>query len=140
VLAVVKTVFSPPKKSCTIVSQCGHRERQAAAIKKVSGERRKPMKIRIGFLMTVLLLSGAIAANAQQVTVTGCPAPGAIQGCIMIRGADNLTYNITNARKKPDIGKNAIRVTGYVVKRNSYCSQGTVLANVTWTNTNQPCN
>ena len=58
----------------------------------------------------------------------------------MIRGADNVTYNITGAAQKPEFGKNAIRVTGYVVKKVSYCSQGTVLANIRWTKTNQPCN
>jgi hypothetical protein len=97
------------------------------------------MKMCSGVLATATLLSGAMTANAQQVTVTGCPVSGAVQGCIMIRGADNVTYNITDSRQKPEFGKNAIRVTGVTSKTASYCAQGVVLTNVSWSYTNQPC-
>ena len=89
------------------------------------------MKLWRGFLATTLLLSSAMTANAQQVTVTGCPVSGAVQGCVMVRGADNVTYNITESKQKPEFGKNAIRVTGAASKKTSYCAQGVVLTNVT---------
>jgi hypothetical protein len=97
------------------------------------------MKICFVGLATALFLSGAVSAKAQQVTVTGCPVSGAVQGCIIIRGADNVTYNITDSKQKPEVGKNAIRVTGVTSRAASYCAQGVVLTNVSWSYTNQPC-
>ena len=97
------------------------------------------MKIWIGVLAAALFLLGAMTANAQQVTVTGCPVPGKVEGCVIVRGADNVTYNITDAQQRPEFGKNAIRVTGVRSKDNSYCAQGVVLTNVSWSYTDRPC-
>jgi len=91
-------------------------------------------------IVAALVIAGAATANAQQrVTVTGCPINGIAPRCIIIRGPDNTTYNITDARQRPEIGTRAITVTGIRVNRNHYCKQGVVLANVTWTYTNQNC-
>ena len=102
------------------------------------------MKIRTGIASAALLVIGAIAAIAQpvgsnKVTVTGCPLPGVEAKCLVIRGPDNVTYNITDAKQKPEIGQRAIRLTGTATKKLSYCQQGIVLANITWTYTDQKC-
>jgi len=39
----------------------------------------------------------------------------------------------------PEIGQRAIRLTGTVVKKASYCQQGIVLINITWIYTDQAC-
>ena len=98
------------------------------------------MKVRTAMAALALLATSVVAANAQsRVTVIGCPAPGVEARCLVIRGADNVTYNITEARQRPEIGQRAIQLTGTPVKKLSYCQQGVVLTNITWTYTNQSC-
>ena len=87
-----------------------------------------------------LLFAGIVIADAQQrVTVVGCPSPGVEARCLVIRGSDNVTYNITEASQRPEIGQRAIRLTGTTAKKVSYCNQGIVLTNITWTYTDQAC-
>jgi len=102
------------------------------------------MKIRTGIASAALLTAGVFVANAQsvgsnKVTVTGCPLPGVEAKCLVIRGPDNVTYNITDAKQKPEIGQRAIRLTGTATKKLSYCQQGVVLSNIAWTYTDQKC-
>jgi hypothetical protein len=89
---------------------------------------------------TALVVSSAFAANAQQrVFVVGCPTTGVVAKCLVLRGPDNVTYNITDARQRPEIGQRAIQVTGIRSNRLSPCQQGVVLKNVAWTYTDQKC-
>ena len=99
------------------------------------------MKVKTTITAVALLVAVVTGANAQQrVTVVGCPAQGVADArCLVIRGTDNVTYNITDARQRPEIGQRAISVTGYKVNRDHFCKQGIVLANITWTYTNQSC-
>jgi len=97
------------------------------------------MKSRPAIAAALVLASGC-AANAQQrVSVVGCPVPGVEARCLVIRGSDNVTYNISDARQWPEIGQRAIRVTGTKTNKVSYCQQGVVLANITWSYTDQKC-
>lgn len=98
------------------------------------------MKCRTAIAAIALLVTSAVGANAQsRVTVIGCPAPGVEARCLVIRGTDNVTYNISEAKQRPEIGQRAIRLTGTRAKKLSYCQQGVVLTNITWTYTDQPC-
>ena len=98
------------------------------------------MKIRVEIAAAMLLVVSGTSANAQQrVTVIGCPTPGIEAKCLMIRGADNKTYNISGARQRPEIGQRAIRLTGTPTRKLSYCQQGIVLDNITWSYTDQTC-
>jgi len=98
------------------------------------------MKIRTGIAAAALLIMSGSLANAQQkVTITGCPTPGVEANCMMIRGADNKTYNISSAKQRPDIGQRAIRLTGTPTKKVSYCQQGIILDNIAWSYTEQNC-
>lgn len=97
------------------------------------------MKAATGFFGVVLLLGSGVVADAQKVTVVGCPVPGVEAGCLVIRGEDNVTYNITGARVRPNVGQRAIRLTGTKSKKASYCMQGVVLDNISWTYIDQKC-
>jgi hypothetical protein len=98
------------------------------------------MKIRTGIAAATLLVMSGFLANAQQkVTVIGCPTPGVEAKCMMIRAADNKTYNISGAKQQPEIGQRAIRLTGTPTRKLSYCQQGIVLDNITWSYTEQNC-
>jgi hypothetical protein len=99
------------------------------------------MKTKTAVAAVALFFAGIAIASAQQrVTVVGCPARGVADArCLVIRGTDNVTYNITDVRQRPEIGQRAISVTGTKVNRDHFCKQGTVLANITWTYTAQSC-
>jgi hypothetical protein len=98
------------------------------------------MKIRTGIAAAVLLVTSGFLADAQQkVTVIGCPTPGVEANCMMIRGTDNKTYNISAAKQRPDIGQRAVRLTGTTSRKLSYCQQGIALDNIAWSYTEQNC-
>lgn len=98
------------------------------------------MKAKTAVAIMALLAASVASASAQRVTVVGCPARGVADvRCLVIRGTDNITYNITDAKQRPEIGQRAISVTGYKVNRDHFCKQGIVLTNITWTYTNQSC-
>ena len=97
------------------------------------------MKCQTGIAAAALLLASGLAANAQQrVTVIGCPVAGVEPNCLLIRGADNNTYNISGA----DSGRqsaSAVRLSGTKTRKVSYCQQGIMLDKITWTYTEQDC-
>src|SRR5258706_6767824 len=98
------------------------------------------MKCKTTITVAVLLLASGIASNAQQrVTVIGCPTAGVEPNCLLIRGADNNTYNISGAKQRPQPGQHAIRLTGTTTRKSSYCLQGVVLENIVWSYTEQSC-
>ncbi len=103
------------------------------------------MKCKTKMTVAALLLASGLAANAQQanaqqrVTVIGCPTAGVELNCLVIRGADNNTYNISGARQRPQLGQRAVRLSGTVSRRVHYCQQGVVLDNIVWSYTDQNC-
>jgi hypothetical protein len=98
------------------------------------------MKIGTGSATASLLVMSGVLANAQQsVTVIGCPTSGVEANCMVMRGADNKTYNISGAKPRPEIGQRAIRLTGTTTRKPSYCQQGIVLDKITWSYTDQNC-
>jgi hypothetical protein len=98
------------------------------------------MKCRTKIAVAALLLASGVAASAQQrVTVIGCPIAGVEPNCLLIRGADNNTYNISGAKQRPQPGQRAIRLSGTTTRKASYCQQGVVLENIVWSYTDQAC-
>ena len=97
------------------------------------------MTLRTAIAAVLCVLSSGFAASAQSVTVVGCPVFGVEPNCMVIRGPDNVTYNITDANPRPNIGQRAVRLTGTKVRRAHKCQQGTVLANITWSYVDQKC-
>jgi hypothetical protein len=82
--------------------------------------------------------AGKAPAPGTKVTVTGCPAPGTEPGCLTITGKNKVTYGITSADPKPDVGK-AIRLTGTVSGIPRICLHAVTLDNITWTPTKAKC-
>ncbi|MFY9291513.1 MAG: hypothetical protein WAP03_12565 [Methylorubrum rhodinum] len=93
--------------------------------------------------MRLFLIIGVFSlptsALAQSVTVTGCPANGIEVGCIVIKDEDGKTYNITNAKPKPKVGSKAIKLTGTVSDKVSFCNQGTILEEIKYEETSKDC-
>ena len=98
------------------------------------------MKCETRIAVAALLLASGVAASAQQrVTVIGCPIAGVEPNCLLVRGADNNTYNISGAKQRPQPGQRAVRLTGTTSRKASYCQQGVVLENIAWSYTEQAC-
>ena len=103
------------------------------------------MKCKTKMTVAALLFASGLAANVQQanaqqrVTVIGCPTAGVELNCLMIRGTDNNTYNISGARQRPQPSQRAIRLSGTTTRKASYCQQGVVLENIVWNYTDQNC-
>ena len=98
------------------------------------------MKCKTTIAVAALLIASGLAANAQQrVTVIGCPTAGVEPNCLVIRGADNNTYNISGAKQRPQPGQRAVRLSGTTSRKASYCQQGVVLENIVWSYTDQAC-
>lgn len=103
------------------------------------------MKCKTKMTVAALLLASGFAGSAQQanaqqrVTVIGCPTFGVEPNCLLIRGADNNTYNISGARQRLQPSQRAIRLSGTTTRKTSYCQQGIVLENIVWTYTDQVC-
>ena len=93
--------------------------------------------------MRILILSSAILiaspALAERVTVTGCPIDGVEVGCVVLKGDDGKSYNISSAKPKPRIGAKAIKLTGDTSDKVSTCMQGTVLDNIKYEETAKDC-
>ena len=83
-----------------------------------------------GGLLALAMLAAPMASRAEEVTVSGCPAPGVEAGCIMLT-ANGKTYNVTAATPKPQIGV-AGQVTGTVSDGASMCAEGIVLSPAVW--------
>jgi hypothetical protein len=83
--------------------------------------------------------SAGHAAEGKKVTVTGCPYPGVLATCLMIKDKGGTVYNITGANPKPGLNDVAIIVTGTVAQKFSICNQGAVLDNIKWDRTKMRC-
>jgi hypothetical protein len=91
-----------------------------------------------------LLLSFAGApspAAAQTVNVLGCVEPGVEIGCLIITDLKtNKNYNVGSANPRPDPARNlVIRLKGQISGGVSFCQQGTILNEITWSYTKRSC-
>jgi hypothetical protein len=100
------------------------------------------MKI-VSLSLPAALLACAIAspatAEGKKVTITGCPYPGVLATCMMIKDKGGTLYNITGANPKPQPNDVAITLTGTVTNKLSMCNQGTVLDDIKWDRTKMRC-
>ena|SRR6185295_14695807 len=94
-------------------------------------------------MAAAVLLASALAspayAQGKKVTVTGCPYPGVLATCLMIKDKDGAVYNITGANPRPELYDVAIIVTGTVSSKLSICNQGAVLDEIKWDRTKMRC-
>jgi hypothetical protein len=75
--------------------------------------------------------TGGFAADAKDVTVSGCAHAGVENGCIVITDKGR-TYNISSAKPTPKADTYGT-VTGAVFNGMSFCMQGIILKPATWT-------
>ena len=75
-------------------------------------------------------LAGVFAADAKQVSVSGCARQGINPFCVYLRSGDK-TYNITGAVPRPKAGTYG-RVTGETTTKMTACMQGQYLSPATW--------
>jgi hypothetical protein len=101
------------------------------------------MAIAAGLVIAFLMLSSHTTAQTSQktdtVTVQGCPFEGVGGGCIMVTGEDGVTYDVSSASPKPNIGTFGIKATGTKSDQPNICMQGIRLDHVTWNYTKQNC-
>lgn len=103
------------------------------------------MKLVSRALAAALLVAAAgspVYAQGKQgkkVTVTGCPYPGVLVTCLMIKDKDGAVYNITGANPRPELHDVAIIVTGTISSKLSICNQGFVLDDIKWDRTKMRC-
>src|SRR5580765_3339141 len=97
--------------------------------------------LSLSFSVALLVCASACpaATKDKKVTLTGCPYPGVLATCLMIKDKDGTVYNITGANPKPELGDVAIIVTGTVAQKFSICNQGAVLDNIKWDRTKMRC-
>ncbi|MFC3320717.1 hypothetical protein [Mesorhizobium cantuariense] len=88
------------------------------------------MKKALFALCTAVSVSLTFAAEAQQVTASGCAEAGVENGCIVMKDGEKL-YNITHATPKPTVGTYGT-VTGSVTGDADTCQQGTLLKPAEW--------
>jgi hypothetical protein len=84
-------------------------------------------------------LASPAAAEGKKITITGCPYPGVLATCMMIKDKDGTVYNITSANPKPQPNDVAIILTGTVTDKLSICNQGKVLDDIKWDRTKMRC-
>jgi hypothetical protein len=95
--------------------------------------------LTIAVAVVVGLLGLVIARAAEKVSVQGCPTAGVEHNCLVIKGTDGATYDISGAKPRPRTGYLAISLTGEKSDRMGICMQGPILIKIKWTYTKQSC-
>ena len=89
------------------------------------------------FLITA---AGSTSANAEEaVKLKGCPTPGAEMSCLILKGPDNITYDISAAKPAPRVGFLAIELSGTKSDKLGICQQGVILEGIRWNYTKDKC-
>jgi hypothetical protein len=87
---------------------------------------------------TIVLPATGAAAPGDTVSVSACARPGVEAKCLVITGAGGTVYNITSANPRPPLDVR-IQLRGTVTDKASFCNQGLVVENITWTATQEKC-
>ena len=82
-------------------------------------------------ILSAALLTMAIPAAAEEITVSGCAAVGAEANCIILKAEDGKTYDITAAQPAPAPGTYGT-LKGMLTDRVSICQQGMVVDPAQW--------
>jgi hypothetical protein len=80
-------------------------------------------------------------AQGSRVSVLGCVSRGVEAGClIMTDNVSGKVYQINAAEPKPDPAKRlAVRLSGTIVNKISFCQQGPILEEIKWSYTKMRC-
>jgi hypothetical protein len=103
------------------------------------------MKIGATLASVVILTATAgfaVFAQAQgpnEVNVSGCPLQGVENNCLVIKGSDGTTYDISSAKPRPKVGYLGINLKGVKSDKVGICMQGPILEKIKWYYTKQSC-
>ena len=75
----------------------------------------------------------------EKVDLVGCPATGVEMGCLILKGRDNVAYDISAAKPRPRVGYLAVQLTGVEAGKAGICQQGIILEKIQWSYTNEKC-
>ncbi len=89
-------------------------------------------------LATIVPTATASAAPGDNVSMLACARAGVEAKCLVITGGDGTVYNITSANPRPPLDVK-IQLRGTVTDKVSFCNQGLVVENITWTPTQEKC-
>lgn len=87
------------------------------------------MKLRV--ILSAALLTMAMPALAEEITVSGCAAIGVEANCIILKADDGKTYDITAAQPAPAPGTYGT-LKGMLSDRMSICQQGLIVDPAQW--------
>lgn len=99
------------------------------------------VKLVFASSLAILFVAPALAQPKVGTTVKAlaCPMTGVEGGCLVIKGQDGNTYNISSAKPRPRPNYLVVRLTGRVTNKVSTCGQGAVLDSIKWSYTRQKC-
>ena len=100
------------------------------------------VRLFVATALAIVLASPSMAQGGKgggnTVSVTGCPTQGTAN-CLVIKGQDGSSYDISSAKPRPKPNYLVIRLTGRKTDRVSMCNAGTVLDQIKWSYTRQKC-
>jgi hypothetical protein len=99
----------------------------------------KLIALSLSAVLYACAFASPVAAEGKKITLAGCPYPGVLTTCLMIKDKDGTVYNITSANPKPAPNDVAIVLTGTVTQKLSICAQGAVLDDIKWDRTKMRC-
>jgi hypothetical protein len=104
------------------------------------GRKEEAAFMKAFYLASALSIFFATACLADEpIVVSGCPVPGVEGGCILLKTANGVGYNISAAKPTPTFGTYG-QIKGILKSRAvSTCMQGQIISPAAWTQTGQRC-
>lgn len=97
------------------------------------------MSLQSAALGCLMIGAGICSALAQEIVeIEGCPASGVEAHCLVLRGHDNVDYDISGAEPKPSVGR-VVRLRGTKSGKLGVCQQGIILDDIQWSYTEGKC-
>ncbi len=67
------------------------------------------------------------------------PTAGVEVNCLVLKGPDNVVYDISAAKPRPRLGYRAVQLSGTKSHKLGICQQGPILENIQWSYTTTKC-
>lgn len=88
-----------------------------------------------------LIAAGVVSMPAaeERVSLVGCPIAGVEMNCLILKGRDNVAYDISAAKPMPRAGYLAVQLSGTKANKVGICQQGVILEDIQWSYTKEKC-
>ena len=88
-----------------------------------------------------LIAAGVVSMPAaeERVSLVGCPIAGVEMNCLILKGRDNVAYDISAAKPMPRAGYLAVQLSGTKANKVGVCQQGVILEDIQWSYTKEKC-